>query len=121
MVCNVTAEAVDWARLKPQLADFLGVLPLTAVGAAPWRVADGPRAEGLVMPTKVNYVGKGADLYREGVKPTGAHLVARAYLRTNWLWDKIRVQGGAYGGPGMFNPDSCAFTFSSYPCSHLLA
>src|SRR5215813_873949 len=121
MVCNVTAEAVDWARLKPQLADFLGALPLTAVAAASWRVADGPRAEGLVMPTMVNYVGKGADLYSEGVKPSGAHLVARAYLRTSWLWDKIRVQGGAYGGSCMFNRYSGGFTFVSYRDPNLLA
>jgi presequence protease len=73
------------------------------------------------MPTKVNYVGKGADLYREGVKPSGAHLVARSYLRTSWLWDKVRVQGGAYGGQCMFNRYSGDFTFVSYRDPNLLA
>ena len=63
MLCNVTAEAADWARLEPQLAAFLGDLPHTAVKTAPWRVAATPRSEGLVMPTQVNYVGKGANLY----------------------------------------------------------
>ncbi len=121
MLCNVTAEAADWARLKSQLADFLGALPLAAVAAAPWRVADGPHGEGLVMPTKVNYVGKGTDLYRQGIKPTGAHLVARAYLRTSWLWEKIRVQGGAYGGQCMFSRYSGDFTFVSYRDPNLLA
>ena len=33
MLCNVTAEAADWARLRPQLADFLGALPHAAVKA----------------------------------------------------------------------------------------
>jgi Zn-dependent M16 (insulinase) family peptidase len=73
------------------------------------------------MPTKVNYVGKGLDLYREGVKPNGSHLVARAYLRTSWLWDKVRVQGGAYGGQCMFNRYSGDFTFVSYRDPNLLA
>jgi presequence protease len=121
MLCNVTAEAADWARLQPQLADFLGALPNTAVKPAPWRIADSPRSEGLVMPTKVNYVGKGADLYGAGVKPSGAPLVARAYLRTSWLWDKVRVQGGAYGGQCMFNRYSGDFTFVSYRDPNLLA
>jgi Zn-dependent M16 (insulinase) family peptidase len=107
------------AQLKPQLASFLGALPRTAVKAAPWRVADGPRSEGLIMATKVNYVGKGADLYREGIKPSGAHLVARRYLRT-WLWDKIRVQGGAYGGQCMFDRYSGGFTFVSYRDPNLI-
>ena len=121
IVCNVTAEYADWTRLKPQLADFLGTLPHAAVTAAPWRLADTPHAEGLVIPTKVNYVGKGANLYREGVKPSGTHLVARAYLRTSWLWDKVRVQGGAYGGQCMFNRYSGDFTFVSYRDPNLLA
>jgi Zn-dependent M16 (insulinase) family peptidase len=121
MLCNVTAQADDWARLQPQLADFLGALPHAAVNTAPWQVANSPHSEGLVMPTKVNYVGKGADLYREGIKPSGIHLVARAYLRASWLWDKIRVQGGAYGGQCMFSRYSGDFTFVSYRDPNLLA
>jgi Zn-dependent M16 (insulinase) family peptidase len=121
MLCNVTAEAGHWARLQPQLAGFLGALPRTAAKAAQWRVADSPRSEGLIMPTQVNYVGKGADLYREGIKPSGSHLVARRYLRTTWLWDRIRVQGGAYGGQCMLDRYSGGFTFVSYRDPNLIA
>jgi Zn-dependent M16 (insulinase) family peptidase len=121
MLCNVTAEAGHWAQLQPQLAAFLGALPRTAAKPAPWRVADGPRSEGLVMPTQVNYVGKGADLYGAGVKPSGSHLVARRYLRTTWLWDRIRVQGGAYGGQCTFDRFSGGFSFVSYRDPNLLA
>jgi Zn-dependent M16 (insulinase) family peptidase len=121
MLCNVTAEAAHWAQVKPQLADFLSGLPRTPATAAPWRVADGPRSEGLIIPTKVNYVGKGADLYGAGIKPSGTHLVARRYLRTTWLWDKIRVQGGAYGGQCMFDRHSGGFTFVSYRDPNLIA
>ena len=121
MLCNVTAEAEHWAQLRPQLAGFLGALPLTAAKPAPWHVADSPDSEGLIIPTKVNYVGKGANLYRDGIKPHGSHLVARRYLRTTWLWDKIRVQGGAYGGQCMFDRHSGGFTFVSYRDPNLIA
>jgi presequence protease len=121
MLCNVTAEAAEWARLKPQLADFLGVLPLAPIAVAPWQVGAGSHSEGLVIPTKVNYVGKGANLCREGIKPSGVHMVARSYLRTSWLWDKVRVQGGAYGGQCTFNRYSGCFTFVSYRDPNLLA
>jgi Zn-dependent M16 (insulinase) family peptidase len=121
MLCNVTGEASHWMQLKPQLANFLGALPRMSAKAAPWRVAEGVRSEGLIVPTKVNYVGKGADLYREGIRPSGAHLVARRYLRTTWLWDKIRVQGGAYGGQCMFDRYSGGFTFVSYRDPNLIA
>ena len=56
-----------------------------------------------------------------GVKPSGAHLVVRRYLRTTWLWDKVRVQGGAYGGQCMFDRYSGGFTFVSYRDPNLLA
>jgi len=121
MLCDVTAQASHWAQLKPQLANFLGALPRMSAKAAPWRVAEGVLSEGLIVPTKVNYVGKGADLYREGIRPSGAHLVARSYLRTSWLWDKIRVQGGAYGGRCMFDRYSGGFTFVSYRDPNLIA
>jgi Zn-dependent M16 (insulinase) family peptidase len=121
MLCNVTAEADHWARLRPQLAGFLSALPRTPAKPAPWRVADGSNSEGLIVPTKVNYVGKGADIYRNGIKPHGSHLVARRYLRTTWLWDKIRVQGGAYGGQCMFDRFSGGFTFVSYRDPNLIS
>jgi hypothetical protein len=121
MLCNVTAQAEHWAQLRPQLAGFLGALPLTAAKSTPWHVADSPDSEGLIIPTKVNYVAKGANLYRDGIKPHGSHLVARRYLRTTWLWDKIRVQGGAYGGQCMFDRYSGGFTFVSYRDPNLIA
>jgi Zn-dependent M16 (insulinase) family peptidase len=121
MLCNVTAEAGHWAKLKQKLADFLAELPRRTVKAAQWRIADGPSSEGLFIPAKVNYVGKGANLYRAGTRPNGSHLVARRYLRTTWLWDKIRVQGGAYGGQCMFDRYSGGFTFVSYRDPNLIA
>ncbi len=120
MLCNVTAEGAHWSRLQPQLADFLGLLPHAAALPAPWRIADGPLCEGLTIPAKVNYVGKGADLYKLGAKPSGANLVIRRYLRTTWLWDKIRVQGGAYGGQCTLDRYSGGFTFVSYRDPNLL-
>ncbi|KAI7842118.1 hypothetical protein COHA_004311 [Chlorella ohadii] len=50
----------------------------------------------------VSYTCKAADLYQAAGLPynfngTGVWLVATHYLATTWLWDSIRVQGGAYG------------------------
>jgi len=73
-----------------------------------------PRFEALAIPASVNYVGKGANLYRLGFKPSGAAHVVVKYLRTTWLWDKVRVQGGAYGGFCTLDHRSGNFTFLSY-------
>jgi Zn-dependent M16 (insulinase) family peptidase len=38
-----------------------------------------------------------------------------------FLWEKIRVQGGAYGGSCQFDRRSGGFTFISYRDPNLLA
>lgn len=73
------------------------------------------------MPSQVNYVGKGADLYAFGLKPSGANSVVQRYLGTSWLWDKVRVQGGAYGGMCRLDRYSGVFTYLSYRDPNLLA
>jgi Zn-dependent M16 (insulinase) family peptidase len=120
MLANVTAEATHWAQLEPQLAGFLGSLPRTTAKPSPWRTADGPPAEGLIVPSQVNFVGKGANLYAAGFKPSGTNQVINRYLRTSWLWDKVRVQGGAYGGMCMFDRYSGTFMYGSYRDPNLL-
>ena len=44
----------------------------------------------------------------------GSALVITRYLQTAWLWEKIRVQGGAYGGMCTFDQRSGVFAFASY-------
>jgi presequence protease len=114
MVCNITTDAANWRRFEPQLALFLGKLPLSPAALAPWQTGAGPRFEGLTVPATVNFVGKGVDLYRLGYRPTGAIWVAMNHLNTTWLWDKVRVQGGAYGGSCNFDQHSGGFSFLSY-------
>lgn len=114
LICNITADAAGWARFEPQLAGFLGALPSAPAVAERWSPQQGARFEGLSIPSQVNYIGKGADLYKLGYKPNGAAAVITKYLRTTWLWEKVRVQGGAYGGFCVFDQRSGGLTFLSY-------
>ena len=77
--------------------------------------------EALTIPAQVNYVGKGANLYKLGYEPHGSVSVINNYLGTTWLWEKVRVQGGAYGGFSAFDTHSGTFTFLSYRDPNLLA
>jgi Zn-dependent M16 (insulinase) family peptidase len=120
MVCNVTTDAANWQRFQPKLADFLRGLPDGAAPAAAWTMPAAPRSEGLTIPTQVNYVVKGGDLRRVGAEPTGASAVVQHYLNTTWLWNKVRVQGGAYGGSCALDRRSGVFTFSSYRDPNLI-
>ena len=47
-------------------------------------------------------------------------MVARGWLNTAYLWEKLRVQGGAYGGFAVHDRLSGVFNFLSYRDPHLL-
>ncbi len=66
------------------------------------------------MPLQVNFVGKGTNLYEHGYTFHGSALVIVPYLRGSYLWEKVRVQGGAYGGFAVFDQQSGNFNFLSY-------
>ena len=73
-----------------------------------------------MIPAQVNYVGKGANLKALGVELSAAASVALRLLNTTYLWDKVRVQGGAYGGSSRFDLSSGNFAFLSYRDPNLL-
>ena len=114
MICNVTLDDENWAQFQPQLHDFISTMPANKVILADWAVALASSSEGLTIPAQVNYVGKGANLYDLGYKLHGSNAVIRKFLGTTYLWEKIRVQGGAYGGFCTFDRDSGVFTYLSY-------
>ena len=98
MLCNVTLDDTHWGKFKPALEGFLAELPSTTPIHTDWQPASATSFEGLTIPAQVNYVGKGANLYDLGYSSDGSVEVITNYLRTTWLWERVRIQGGAYGG-----------------------
>ncbi len=125
MVVNVTLDSASYGTFHPMLDNLLSslpVIPLPGSTAQPeYRKTEKLANEGLTIPAQVNYVGKGANLYALGYQPHGSVHVIRNYLGTTWLWDKIRVQGGAYGGFSTFDMTSGTFAYLSYRDPNLLA
>ncbi|GAB4484262.1 MAG: insulinase family protein [Anaerolineales bacterium] len=124
MVVNVTTDAASYQTIAPGLENLLTSVPVHRLSNSTEQPANrttGKLAnEGLTIPAQVNYVGKGANLYALGYEPNGSVNVINRYLGTTWLWDKIRVQGGAYGGFSQFDMPSGTFTFLSYRDPNIL-
>jgi len=74
----------------------------------------------MTIPTQVNYVGKGMNLYEAGYQFHGSINVITRFLRNSYLWDRVRVQGGAYGSFCNFDRMSGALTLVSYRDPNLL-
>ena len=104
----------------PQLAGLVEALPAGAADQPDWTPAPAGGPEGLTIPAQVNYVGKAASLYDLGYKLNGAAFVTVKFLDNTWLWDRVRVQGGAYGGFLVFDNLSGVLTYVSYRDPNLL-
>ena len=120
MVFNLTADRKDLRSIEPHVQGFLRTLPNGRTSTEPWQQSLFPEFEGIMIPSQVNYVGKGADLYREGYELHGSSKVITGYLRASWLWEKVRVLGGAYGGFCLFDRMSGVLTYVSYRDPNLI-
>jgi len=133
MLLDITGDAAVLAEVQPAVETFLQNLPGNPSGSElqdfystphPWAVAakaemstKSPlKDEGFVVPTQVSYVGKAVRLYDDGETVPGSSAVVSRFLRTGYLWDNVRVIGGAYGGMCTFDAKAGdgVFTFISY-------
>lgn len=113
-IVNVTLDAEDWKVFAPKLKGFLEQLPAESRPDAPRTFSFESKPEGLSAPTQVNYVGKGVNVFDLGYRPHGSSAVVLHHLRSAWLWDRVRVQGGAYGAFCSLDHRAGALTFGSY-------
>jgi len=128
MVLNVTTQEDIFSRFEPDLRAFLTQIPLST-SRADWTMqapkARDPREarnawEGLGIAAPVNYVGQGLRWSGQLPCSLGAAMVVTRYLRTAWLWERIRVKGGAYGAFCLFDAVSGGLTMVSYRDPHIV-
>lgn len=120
LLCNATLEEGDRAILCPRLDGLIEALPNARMQPQNWIPVQPSPWEGLGVPAQVNYVGKGANLYDLGYELHGSVSVVTRYLSTTWLWDRIRVRGGAYGAFCFFDSFTGVFSCVSYRDPNLL-
>lgn len=114
MLWNVTLDEANWSQVQPQLQALMDDLPARPTEPVTWSSPPAPPAEGLILPGQVNYVGKAADLYALGYRLHGSIHVITNYLRLGRLWERVRMQGGAYGVSCGFDQRSGVLHFVSY-------
>lgn len=114
MIVNVTMDGSDWPAFQPQLNDFLEKLPQADIHRREWKPDYDHGNIGLTVPSQVNFVGTSFNLYDQGYQYNASAAVANRYLQTSYLWEKVRVQGGAYGGFSAFSRLSGVYSFLSY-------
>lgn len=118
---NMTAEGKNLTSAEKYVSKFLDLLPASSpFEATTWNARLSSGNEAIVIPTQVNYVGKAANLYETGYQLSGSAYVVTKHISNTWLWDRVRVSGGAYGGFCDFDTHSGVFSFLSYRDPNLL-
>ncbi len=99
-----SGEESLWQELKPRLQEHLAEFPkMLERAAAPiqrgWRFAAKNLQEALAIDTDVQYVLAGNNL--KSLNPNwqfnGNWYFLRQIINTDYLWNRVRVKGGAYG------------------------
>ena len=99
-VFDCTAEAEGLKLAETEARKLLHALPParpgseSGLGATPMEL---PKGEAFIAPAQINYVGKAANIYDQGYTYHGSASVILRYLRMGYLWERVRVMGGAYG------------------------
>lgn len=79
------------------LRSFVESLAPGDVGEDIARSCSGEKTTAVEIPSGVSYCGMGHNLYTLGEEFTGAAAVLGTMLSYGYLWNTVRVQGGAYG------------------------
>lgn len=69
--------------------------------------------EGIITSAQVQYVGAGGNFRKSGFQYTGNMKVLENIMRYDYLWNRIRVKGGAYGANAKFDYNGNTL-FTSY-------
>lgn len=118
---NMTADGKNLKNSERFVGKFLDMLPTNSpVERVKWKAHLPSANEAIVIPTQVNYVGKAANIFETGYKLNGSAYVISKHISNVWLWDRVRVSGGAYGGFCDFDSHSGVFSFLSYRDPNLL-
>lgn len=123
LMINVTASegSLD-ASFEKEIRDFADALPVEPHGevpADPYPIPACERGkEAFTTPGQVQYVALAGNYRKHGLTYTGALRALRVMMGYDYLWQNIRVKGGAYGCSSSFHRNGDAW-FVTYRDPHL--
>ncbi len=114
-------DVIEQARHHLQsLADAVPEGASAESACRDWSPLTHLQREGLVAPSPVNFVGLATRMAFDGGLPHGSATVVNRLLRNEYLWEQVRVRGGAYGASCSLDRITGTFNFTSYRDPHVL-
>ncbi|NQZ56349.1 MAG: insulinase family protein [Lentisphaeraceae bacterium] len=111
---NISADKELLGDIKKSFSSLVDLLPLGSEKDAETGKRVDVQNTALFAPGAVQYVVKGINIKDLGYKSNGSIDLLNQLLSTGYLWERVRVQGGAYGSYMVCDKISGALQLASY-------
>lgn len=113
LMVSYTSEAKGLEGLEAQVESLKESLGNSKYQKAEYKFNVQQKNEGFKTSSKVQYVSRAGNFRREGLVYTGALRILKTILSYDYLWNNVRVKGGAYGCMSGFGRTGDGY-FASY-------
>lgn len=113
LLTSITCSNEDYPNLLQSFERFAEKLRTDKLEYKDYSFELSKQNEGLLTQSNVQYVAKGYNFVELGYKYTGVLQVLKSIARYDYLWNNVRVKGGAYGAMAGFERSGSLF-FASY-------
>lgn len=97
LMIDYTATEKEYAGLETLVKEFRKRLYTAPVEKERYRPELVKKNEGFQTSAQIQYVCRAGNFIREGLSYTGALKVLKVMMGYDYLWNRVRVKGGAYG------------------------
>lgn len=119
LIMNLTADEAGLRILGGAMEPILTALSSTRFAVCNTPIRSLSSRTGVVIPAQVSYVAEAFPAPTYGSDLAAPLFVLSRLLSNGYLYKKIRVEGGAYGGMCQYDPAGGLFSFLSYRDPHL--
>lgn len=113
LIVSYTGEKRSLEGLKTEVEELAKELyPDTAEKPRVWCICPDNENEGLKTSAQIQYVARAGDFGKAGLPYTGALRVLRTIMSYDYLWNNVRVKGGAYGCMNNYGRTGSAYMVS---------
>lgn len=97
LLVSYTGDEKGYSGLEKELCKLLEVMPKKKTAEEKFQLQPICRNEGFKTSGQVQYVARMGNFIEAGFSYTGALKVLKVILSYDYLWNNVRVKGGAYG------------------------
>lgn len=114
LVISYTADENGYKLMKTELPVLTDALYTDELTEPSEKLALERKNEGIIIPSPVSYVARMGNFKKAGCDYTGTLLALKNALDYGYLWNNVRVMGGAYGVMSMYQASSGNMGYVSY-------